>query len=486
MENLERGYFNTDHSIGKGKYEDLYTMDPALFNTAASSSQDPNSHQDLDNILGGSFMDQLGSGSGLMSAGFNPWDGQGTSYSPYPDMSYTHALPNDEQGAGLGGGPIPNEYGQSFSEHHDAGMQAVPYSQNQSTVQMDGSKAPTVTKSVENTIVADVAAKRKSEAAASAIDGAQPKPKKKRGPRKTKQKTEEEKRAKEERKLERNRMAASKCRQKKKVATEQMMDDFNELERQNHWMKACLEEAKQDRNNILALLLEHKSCGHAAVDKCLESQLARIAGEFEDPQPADTTMFGMDDDTLQFVNSNASSPSNESQNTSRRNSIAMSRSGSNASHQKSSTVSDLPQSWPTAGYQNWQEQFSMAQGYQQQPMSEPSKASRHHSPSSSSAAETSMSRQNSSRTSVSEEHDHQRNSNDSGISEIDTPPEERNKTMSDSPVDEAISLAAQDRVLRSRGPHIMMANQRISSMHPRMHGPADLQDRSKFLAQTGL
>jgi hypothetical protein len=485
MENLERGYFNTDHSIGKGKYEDIYTMDPALFNSSASILQDPNSHQDLDNILGGCFMDQLGSGSGMMSAGFNPWDGQETSYSPYPDMSYTQALPVNQQGAGLGGEPIPNGYGQSFPEHRNAGMQAAPYSQNQSTVQMNALEAPTGIKFGENTIVAETAAKRKSEVVASTIDGTQPKPKKKRGPRKTKQKTEEEKRAKEERKLERNRMAASKCRQKKKVATEQMMDDFNELERQNHWMKACLEEAKQERNNILALLLEHKACGHAAVDKCLESQLARIAGEFEDPQPVDTTMFDIDD-TREFVNSNASSPSSESQNTSRRNSMAMSRSGSNASHQKSSTVSDPPQSWPTTGYQNWQEQFGMAQGYQQQLTSEPSKASRHHSSSSSSSAETRMSRQNSSRTSVSEERDHQRNSNDSGISEIDTPPEERKKTMSESPIDEAISLAAQDRVLRSRGPHRMLANQRISNMHSAIHGPTDLQDPSKFLAQVGL
>jgi len=448
-------------------------MDPALFNSSPSALQDPNSHQDLDNILGGSFLDQLGSGSG-MNTGFTPgiaWDVQATAYSPYPDI-YTQALPVDQQQsvAGLGIGSMASDFVQSFPEPNGVDMKAVQFPDNQPSVQT-------------GTTTAEPAVKRKSEAVADATDGTQPKPKKKRGPRKTKQKTEEEKRAKEERKLERNRMAASKCRQKKKVATEQMMENFNELERQNHWMKACLEEAKQDRNKILALLLEHKECNHPAIDKCLESQLARIAEEFENPPQHDTSLFGMDDDAQQFLNSNASSPSNESQNMSRRNSrsdsMAMSRSGSNASCQKPSTTSHPPQSWPTAGYQNWQEHF----GYQQQQIFDPSKTSHHHSPTSYSSRESSVSRQNSSRTSVSQTHgDHQRT--DSGFSEIDTPPEERKKNLSDSPEDEGISLAPNDRVLRSRGPQIM-PNQRLANMPPAMVGPSDLQDPSAFLAGLG-
>jgi bZIP transcription factor len=419
MDSSEHGYFNIDHSIGKGSYESMFAIDPVLFDTSASISEDPSSHQDLDNILGGQFLDQLGSGSGMLTPGFSAWNTQGTAYSPYPDMSYTHALPIDQQqaGAGPGIGSLSSDFVQSFPESNGVEMQAV---QLPHSVQIDGLQSPTGTKSDQTMVSAEPAAKRKSDAAADTTNGPLPKPKKKRGPRKSKQKTEEEKRAKEERKLERNRMAASKCRQKKKVATEQMMEKFNELERQNHWMKASLEEAKQERNKIIALLLEHKECNYPAIDKCLESQLARIADEFENPQPTD--MFRMDDDTREFLNSNASSPSNESPNISRRNSMAMSSSGSNASLPESATVSHAPQSWPTAGYQTWQEQFGMSQRYQQQQISEPSKASHHHSPSSSSS--TSMSRQNSSRTSVSEEHDDNQR-NDSGISEMDTPPEER-------------------------------------------------------------
>jgi len=475
MEDSERGYFNTDHSAGarRPNYENLFAMDPALFNTSPSIPQDPNSHQDLDNILGGSFLDQLGSGSG-MNTGFTPgiaWDTQATAYSPYPDISYTHTLPVDHQqsGAGLRVGSMASGLVQSFPEPNGVDMQAVQFPDSRPSVQIDG---------LETTAVP--AMKRKSDAAADATDGTLPKAKKKRGPRKTKQKTEEEKRAKEERKLERNRMAASKCRQKKKVATEQMMENFNELERQNHWMKACLEEAKQDRNKILALLLEHKECNHPAIDKCLEAQLARIADEFENPPQTDTSMFEMDDDPRLFLNSNASSPSNESQNMSQRNSrsdsMAMSRSGSHASYQKPSTGSRPPQSWPTAGYESWKEQF----GYQQQPISDPTKSSHIHSPTSYSSRESSMSRQNSSRTSVSEGHgDHQRT--DSGISEMDTPPEDRKKNMTDSPADEGISLGTNERVLRSRGPQ-MMSNQRLASIHPAMAGPSDLQDPSTFLA----
>ncbi len=472
MENLERGYFNTDHSIGKGNYESMFAMDPVLFNSSTSISRDPSTHQDLDNILGGSFMDQLGSGPALMTTGYSAWDVQGTAYSPYPDMSFSQALPGDQQqsGPGLGGGLMANGFVPSFPEHGGMGIQPVSYPNNQSTVQMTGIEAP---KSDANTGAAEPAVKGKSEVAPNDADGTQPKPKKKRGLRKTKQKTEGEKRAKEERKLERNRMAASKCRQKKKVATEHMMENFNELERQNHWMKACLEELKQERNKILALLLEHKECNHPAIDKCLESQLARIAGEFE-AQP-DPSMLGIGDDTQQFLNSNASSPSHDSQNSSRRNSIAMSNADSDASHTKSAT--HPPQSWPPAGFQSWQEQLNMSH------QSGPSKTSCQHSPSSVSSQDTSMSRQNSSRTSVSEERGgHQRT--DSGISEIDTPPEERKVKMSiGSPVDEAISLVSQDRVLRSRGPQVI-SNQRISNLV--MQRPADLQDPSMFVTMVGL
>ncbi|KAE9370364.1 hypothetical protein N431DRAFT_33016 [Stipitochalara longipes BDJ] len=475
MGSSERGYFNTDHSAGKNSYDNMFAMDPALFNSSTTNSEDPSSHQDLDNILDSQFLDQFGS----LTPGFGSWNAQGTGYTPYADISYTQVLPVDQQqsGAELGIGLMANSFVQNFPTHNREEIQAVPFSANQPSGEIDGPQALSI-KSDQNVMSAEPATKRKADTTANSTDEI-PKPKKKRGPRKTKQKTEEEKRAKEERKLERNRMAASKCRQKKKVATEHMMENFNELERQNHWMKACLEEAKQERNKILALLLEHKECNHPAIDKCLESQLARIAEEFENPPQS--AMFGMDDDPQQYLNSNPSSPSNESQDVSRRNSIsdamAMSRSGSNASRPKSATVSQPARYWPTAGYQNWAEQFAASQNHPQQPTSGPAKASHHHSRSSSSSPETSMSRQNSSRTSVSEEHgDHQRT--DSGISEMDTPPEERKKNLADSPDDEAISLGPHDRVLRSRGLQ-MMANQRIPNMPG---GPSDLQDPSVFLA----
>jgi hypothetical protein len=477
MANSERGYFNTDHSsAGKNNFDNMFNMDPALFN-ATSNSQDPSSHQDLDSILGAQFMDQFG----VLTPGFGSWNAQGTGFTPYADASFTQSLQVDQQqsGAGSGIGSMANGFVQSFPTQNGEEMQAIRFSANQPSVGVDGSRALMNVKSEQNTLSTEPPTKRKVDTTADTVEEL-PKPKKKRGPRKTKQKTEEEKRAKEERKLERNRMAASKCRQKKKVATEQMMENFNELERQNHWMKACLEEAKQERNKILAMLLEHKECNHPAVDKCLESQLARIADEFENPPQS--AMFGLDDDPRLYFNSNASSPSNESEDGSRRNSVSdavvMSRSGSNASHQKSAHISQPSPYRTTAGYQAWAAQFPASQNHPRQSMSGPSKTS-HHSRSSSSSPGTSMSRQNSSRTSFSEEHgDHQRT--DSGISEMDTPPEERKKNLSDSPDDEAISVAAPERKLRSRGLQ-MMPNQRIPNMPA---GPSDLQDPSVFLAGT--
>ena len=470
MASSERGYFNIDHTAGKTNYDNMFAMDPALFNPSVANSQDPSVHQDLDNILSSQFMDQFGS----LTPGFGSWNAQGTGFTPYADASFANGLPVDQQaGAGSAIESMTSGFPQHFPAQNGEEMQAMQFSANQHP---DGPRPLMTTEPGQNAMSADPAAKRKVDITADAADEL-PKPKKKRGPRKTKQKTEEEKRAKEERKLERNRMAASKCRQKKKVATEQMMENFNELERQNHWMKACLEEAKQERNRILALLLQHKECSHPAVDKCLESQLARIAEEFENPPQS--AMFEMDNDPQQYFNSNASSPSNESHDESRRNSISdamvMSRSGSNVSHPKSATVTQSPQSWPTAGYQTWAEQFPVSQGHGQQ-ASGPSKTSQH-SRSSSSSPDTSMSGANSSRTSVSEEHgDHQRT--DSGISEMDTPPEERKKNLSDSPDDEAISLVGSHRVLRSHGPQ-MMGNQRIPNMPA---GLSDLQDPSAFLA----
>jgi len=193
MENSESGYFNTDHSIGKRSYDNIFAMDPALFNTSTSISRDSNSHQDLDNILGGQFMDQLGSASGMMTPGFSAWNAQGTAYSPYPDISFADALPVDQQqsGTGLGIGSMTNGFVQSFPEPNGVAMQAITFSENQASVQMDGNQAAIGTQSDQNT--AEPAAKRKLDTGADVMDGSLPKAKKKRGPRKTKQKSEEEK-----------------------------------------------------------------------------------------------------------------------------------------------------------------------------------------------------------------------------------------------------------------------------------------------------
>jgi hypothetical protein len=481
MERTERGYFDMDPSISGGEsHENLYAMDPALFTPSAFINVNPNTNEDLNNILGGgSFMPGFDYGS-AMDTGYYAWNphNQGTTYSPYPNLS----VDQQPYRVGLSSGPIANGFEERLPKHNGVELQAIPYSDFQTSSQIDSqeAKTPTATTS-RNNKPAKSAAKKNSDATAAATDEA-PKVKKTRGRRKTKEKSAEEKRAKEERKLERNRMAASKCRQKKKLATEEMMENFNELERQNHFMKACLEEVKQDRNNALALLLEHKGCSHLAVDKCLESHLERIAGEFDDSQQSDTTMTGTysvegqtDTDAKQFLNSIPSSPSDiqSRRNSTSLDSIAMSRSGSDVSphasprgstsHSVRPQNSHTPQAWNQkfpSEYQSWQEQFSMPQVYQGSRLdSKISKQDSARSTSSSSPGD-SMSRQNSSRTSVFEERGGSQ-PNDSGISNVDTPPEERKKNLADGPEDEAISLIAQEKnAFKSRTPH-MMPNQRL-------------------------
>jgi bZIP transcription factor len=489
MENSERGYFNTDHSIGENGFADFFRNTSDSYDVSTSMLPASNSHQDLDNILSSSFMGQHGSGSGMAYTGYSGWDLQGATYSPYPNMSAEGLLLDHHRfGEGMSLSAA-NSLAQSFPGHNSAELQATSYPGNQSTSHMNGLDVLMGAEATgESNLIERPATKRKTEAEADTTDQTIPKPKKKRGPRKTKEKSAEEKRAKEERKLERNRVAASKCRQKKKVANDHLQVHVSDLETQNSWMKACVEELKQEKNNMLALLLQHKPCNHPGIEAAIEFQVKQIAAEFHDAQQAGTSVLRMEADGQESGDSAASSPSNESQNTSRRNSrshnsIAMSRSSSSrTTSQKSAGISNPPQSWYTKDTDDMQTYQEML--LQQEPGLKTTYQNNVHSPTSASSPDTSMSRQNSSRSSVSEEHgDNQRN--DSGISEMDTPPEERKKNMSGSPVDEAISLMGNDRVLRSRGPHMMMANQRIPNVHRPIQlpaGPSDLQSPSVFLS----
>ncbi len=94
-----------------------------------------------------------------------------------------------------------------------------------------------------------------------------------------------------------------------------------------------------------------------------------------------------------------------------------------------------------------------------------------------------MSRQNSSRTSVIEEHGDSLK-DDSGISNVDTPPEERKKSMLNGPEDEAISLVGQETAIQSRPPQ-MLRNQRLfgnTILHPATQPLSDLKDPSALIA----
>jgi len=449
-------------------------------------------------------MGQLDSGPSMMNTGLNAWSAhdQGTAFSPYPDLSYSSGFPVGQQqyGAGLSSAAGPE---QNSTQQNSAGIQATPYGGGgeKSTVSGPGAH---VTKSK----------KRKSDTATGTTDPTAPaKVKKPRGPRKKKEKSAAEKKAREEKKLERNRMAASKCRQKKKVATDDMVERHGVLERDCNLKRAYLEELKKERNIILELLLEHKNCGHLDLDKCLESQLQRITEEV--PQSTEAGMLRAHSQqshtnqtsdrpyTPKFLDSSAPSPSNEfsamygqlTHAMSRHNSsssdrpIAISRQSSNVSQQVSHQKNLFkPQSWNAP--QAWGQHFPVGCQVAYQPVSvqshdlpvsqgnsampsQPRPLSRqglnislqqhlNNSPGSSSNSRgSSMSRQNSSHTSASGEHQR----HDSGTSNVGTPPEDRKKGMTGSSEDEGIFLPNDHPVAHGNGfqPQFppMMPNQRL-------------------------
>jgi hypothetical protein len=272
MEVAGGSYFNTtprmEDAISNERhgYENMFGSEAPIFTPSALFALDTNSHDDLNDILCGNFTSQLGS-SGTMNIGSNASGAQGTSYSPYPDPLYTSGIQANQE-------PWGAEFANAvaLSENvPEINREDMQYSEDQTRVD----DIPSPTRTSQNGLKGELATKRAPD---TMIDAAEPKPKKKRGPRKRKEKSAEEKKAKADKKLERNRLAASKCREKKKETGERT-EKFHELERQNKFLKASLEQLRHERNEVITLLMQHKECGHASTDNCTESLLPRVAAE---------------------------------------------------------------------------------------------------------------------------------------------------------------------------------------------------------------
>jgi len=99
--------------------------------------------------------------------------------------------------------------------------------------------------------------------------------------------TEAEKRA---RFLERNRVAASKCRKKKKLMNQRLEEKSRLLVQQNRFLSATLSKLRGDVLRLKQLVLMHHDCKHAPIEKYLHQEAGRyLAGESEEllrkPEP---------------------------------------------------------------------------------------------------------------------------------------------------------------------------------------------------------
>lgn len=473
---------------GNESAENMFGLDPSMFNLTPSASGAPNPNLDLDNILGGSFTNQFPSGTGLTPAGMNGW---GASYSPYSEFPFN---------AGTGS----NQWEQNFEDPLSQSRPDLPYFDNRATVgdREDG--------------YGDSKPKRKAEDMALPVDDSEPKPKKKRGPRKRKEKSAEEKQAKELMKLKRNREAASKCRDKKKKENAAKQEVLSQLERHNKQMKAALEELTAERNSFLGMLSLHKDCRHADVDACLEFHLSRVQnenleGEYQGiAHSTPGAAYSMARTNSQGSNASQNTVSSHSTHPGSHQSLVMSRESSDASHRQEVTVTQASQAshaqqfaskapnWNAvqsmndqvaASHQERNQSFSAPQEYQQMPYQDSpisgQGSNQHRRVSSNGSSDntpvSTMSRQ-SSQTSISQDNGDRSNK---GSSTAGTPAGEQKRIVPGSIFDQAEVGGTSGSRFSTRKQRLM-ANQRVNNSNnrpqPSVGGPSDLSSPAAYLA----
>ncbi|KAJ5832542.1 Rho GTPase activation protein [Penicillium riverlandense] len=93
-------------------------------------------------------------------------------------------------------------------------------------------------------------------------------------------------RAKRAKFLERNRLAASKCRQKKKEHTQQLEVRFKEQSEKNAHLHKEIHELKSQALNLKNELLKHAQCNDEAIKLHLSAMVSKITENNVDPQAA--------------------------------------------------------------------------------------------------------------------------------------------------------------------------------------------------------
>lgn len=146
---------------------------------------------------------------------------------------------------------------------------------NNASQAVDGGQSPSTTLTTTEPRRGTRPKSKKEPLAAGATDAAPP-VRKRRARKNKKQLSDEEIRAKRERFLERNRIAASKCRDKKKDWTNKMEEKMRILQADRSLLKELAQTLMEEKRTLTALLHEHSSCNHQGLDAWLKEKATAI------------------------------------------------------------------------------------------------------------------------------------------------------------------------------------------------------------------
>ena len=278
-----------DDSIFNGRqfYENMLGSDTTHYMPSTFIMPSLNTH----NNLGGNFHSSSASQIdpfGPMDPALNTWTSQSTSYFPPFDACSLSGIPINQE-------RWEPAFTNSMAVSQNASEQKIEAMQNPDDQTPLGDS---VTRSRSTSRFSPASeevkspSKRKQYTELDTTAGATEEPKtgRKRRRRKTKEKSPEEKKARDEIRLQRNRLAASKCREKKRKETEEIAEKFNVLKQENKLLAIRLQESKYERNRIITLLLRHQHCEHAPPDDYMADLLQRVAAEATEIQPSESAI----------------------------------------------------------------------------------------------------------------------------------------------------------------------------------------------------
>ncbi|KAH8801693.1 hypothetical protein F5884DRAFT_757343 [Xylogone sp. PMI_703] len=258
-------------SAGTGMLDDAFTLDFGIdptvattnfhsdFQTTSVTHLDPNA--DLDSIFDTSIFDQPASftSGGTAAASDDVWNASSQSQQNSNNQNGAHSPKSSSETSG-----------------------------DRDSSQSSNGDSPPLTRTTRKR-------GRPTAAAAAQAEGEPAPVKKTRQRKKKKQPSKEEMENKRKKFLERNRLAASKCRSKRKDWTQALEQRYKELTVQHNQLVAEYEGVKAEIDCLKTQLMMHKSCNDESVQKWLQMEAERAVENLRGSQPMSrTNSVGMD------------------------------------------------------------------------------------------------------------------------------------------------------------------------------------------------